>query len=302
MKVFRPRAGNCDANGSAGAGNGILLRSISRLHIRAHHSRRDTGQFLARLVVNNAEPVVGPGRGQIARPASDGALKISFAFERFDFAFVIAEALSPKIEQAEGQFTRFTRMIRREGHQTGYQRFAVLRPGRVAVNRHHDGAAFLPKSRFQPFHQLNSAEAGGLLHRKRTAVREAAKDSRATIAVTQFGIECDNLVWFRFEIRKVRPREFEFNLHALSRPTRSHFQADNGNSLEVTGAETESTLNVRPLQTRPVTVHRAGRGVGGPGLAAEISVLTRVEIPFHAVAFPEMGVVREISWRTVQRS
>src|SRR5207244_6408975 len=64
---------------------------ISRLHVRAHHSRGDTSQFLASLLVNDVEQLIGPGRGQFAWPMRDGALKISFAFERFDFAFIIAE-------------------------------------------------------------------------------------------------------------------------------------------------------------------------------------------------------------------
>src|SRR5439155_26894271 len=56
-----------------------------------------------------------------------------------------------------------------------------------------------------------------------------------------------------------------------------------------------------PFQTGPVAMYRARRSVRGPGLAAKTFVLPCVEVPFHAVAFPEVIVVREIGRCLVQR-
>src|SRR5439155_7737530 len=157
MQVSSPVMNGCRQIGSSPL--------ISRLHVRAHHARRDPRQFLACLVVNDAEQVIRSGRGQLVRPASDDALKMSFGIECFDFAFVIAELLLLQTQNAKDNFANFTGVIRRDGHQTRDLRFGVLCPGRVAANRHQDRATLLPERRLQFFHQLDFAEAGGLLHR-----------------------------------------------------------------------------------------------------------------------------------------
>src|SRR5439155_19884985 len=66
-------------------------------------------------------------------------------------------------------------------------------------------------------------------------------------------------------------------------------------------SQTKTRVHVCPCQTGPVAMHRAGRDVCWPGLAAKGFVLARVEIPFHAVAFPEVSVVREIGRCLVER-
>src|SRR5438128_4332455 len=48
-------------------------------------------------------------------------------------------------------------------------------------------------------------------------------------------------------------------------------------------------------------MHRARTQVGGPGLAAKVPVLTRVEIPLYSVAFPEPVVGRLVRRRLVKR-
>ena len=87
----------------------------------------------------------------------------------------------------------------------------------------------------------------------------------------------------------------------MRRPVRGDFDADFLDGAEITRSQAKTRLHVCPFQAGPVTVHRARRGVRGPGLAAKTFALARVEIPFHAVAFPEVIVVRQVGRRFVQR-
>ena len=140
-----------------------------------------------------------------------------------------------------------------------------------------------------------------MLHRQRTAVSERAKNPRSAVAVAQLRVQRDDFVKFRFEVREIRPGQFEFNLHAARSPVRGNFDADFPDRFEKTRTQTETRLHVCPFQTGPVAMYRARRSVRGPGLTAKGFVLARVEIPFHAVAFPEVIVVREIGRCLVQR-
>src|SRR5207247_10478648 len=154
-----------------------------------------------------------------------------------------------KTQHAKDNFANCTGVIRRNGQQAGDLRSGVCCPGRVAANRHHDRAAFLPERRLQLFHQLNFAEAAGLLHRQRTAIREGAKDSRTAVAVTKLGIERDDLVRLGFEIREIRPRQLELDLQPVSSPTRGAFDSAHRNSYEIAGEYTIAALHIRLLET-----------------------------------------------------
>src|SRR5437870_3260137 len=206
---------------------------IPRLHVRAHHSRSDPRQFLARFVKDDAQQMVSPGPDQVARPLRDRPLKTSLRRERLYFAFVLAEFFPVQTQRAKHDPADLPVAIRRDSHESSDLRCRVLGPGRVTTDRHHDRAAYRPKGWFQSFHQLNPAQARRLLHRQRTAIRERAKNPLPAVAVTQFGIERDDVVPLRFEFREIGPRQFELDLHPARGAARANLNSDFRNRVQV---------------------------------------------------------------------
>src|SRR6187455_3395932 len=104
---------------------------------------------------------------EIVRPFRGCALKISLRLERFNFPLELAELFSIETQNAERDLANAGRLIWRQRHVAEHLRFSGLTPGRVAANGKHYRTALLPMFGLEFFNELNPAEIGRLLDRKR---------------------------------------------------------------------------------------------------------------------------------------
>ena len=279
-----------------------LVPSVPRIHVHAYQPRRNACEFFAPFVINDAEQLVRARAGQITGPSRDGSLKISLGFEGFHLPGKFAECPTFQIKNSEDDLADLIALVWRHGQITRDLGFHVLGPRRIAPNRHHHGSAGPPLRQFEPVHKLDLPQTGWLLDGQRAAIRERAKDARAAIAVTEFRVDRNQGVELRLELREIRPWQLELDLHPALRPARGNLHSDLFDRAEVTRAKAKTAGHIGVLQARPVTVDRPGIGIRRPGLAPEIFLLARVEVPFHPVAFPKMIVIRLVSRFGVERA
>ena len=117
------------------------------------------------------------------------------------------------------------------------------------------------------------------------------------IAVAQFGIERDDFVQRRLEVRKVFPGKLEFDFRTEARFSRADFDAFAGDGVEVAGPQAPAGLHFGFVVSGPVHVD----GAFAPIDRAEIFAAASIEIPFDGVAAPQMRVVGAVELLGVER-
>src|SRR5436305_2071084 len=106
-------------------------------------------------------------------------------------------------------------MVGRQSHFAGDLGLGFLRPRRIAADRSEHGAALLPMRWLELLNELHHSLRGRLLHAEWTAIGKETIDSRRTVAVAQLGIERDDFIPGRLEVRKILPGQLEFDLGSV---------------------------------------------------------------------------------------
>src|SRR5207248_8344036 len=122
--------------------------------------------------------------------------------------------------------------------------------------------------------ELNWGLPGGFLHTERAAVSKNAIDPRPAVAVAQLGVQGDNFVNRRLEIRKVFPWQLELDFRAVRCSPRADFDPFAGNCIKVVGPQAPPRLDLGLVVAGPVHMD----GALAPVEAAEIFVAAGVKI------------------------